>query len=170
MRPFRDRLVFDAENGQYLDGGIRYMMIRPDALMGILHELDEAQRMPVLEAFARSITRHGGKSAAAYQAMGAADAEALVRTIEATAPELGWGRWHLARTPAGFDLSVENSPFVHGHGPHHEPLCHPIVGMLRAVGRMALGGEVEVAEVACAAAGGVPACRFEVRRTAREAE
>ncbi len=166
MRTFRDRLEFDAERGEYLDNGIRYMMIRPDALMGILHELDETHRQPVLEAFARSITRAGSKSAQAYQGMGAADADALTATIQATAPELGWGRWRLSRVENGLDLSVENSPFVEGYGPHQEPVCYPIVGMLRAVGRMVLGGDVNVAEIACAAADEETVCRFEVRLSA----
>ena len=163
MKSFRERLQYDAGRGEYLDSGIRYMMIRPDALMGILHELDGAQRLPVLEAFARSITRHGSKSARAYQAMGAADADALLETIRATAPELGWGRWRFTRVDGGLDLTVENSPFAQGHGPSENPVCSPIVGMLRAIGSMALGGDVEVMETACAAMAGVDACRFEVR-------
>jgi len=163
MQTFRDRVVFDAERGEYLDNGMRYMMIRPDAVMGILHELDPAMRQPVLEAFARSITKAGGKSAASYQSMGAADADALLTTIQGTAPELGWGRWTLRRVDAGLDLTVENSPFVQGFGPSETPVCYPIVGMLTAVGRMVFGTDVSVAEVACAAMADQDVCRFEVR-------
>jgi predicted hydrocarbon binding protein len=164
MPDFRERLAFDASVGEYRDGGIRYMMIRPDALMGILHELPDAMRPTVLEAFARSITRQGGKSAAAYRDAGAASSAALVTTIQETAPQLGWGRWVLTLDENGLDLTVANSPFVAGYGESETPVCHPIIGMLTAVGRMTLGGEVTVRETACAAMQDHDHCRFEVRR------
>lgn len=160
---FRERLAFDAAQGEYRDGAIRYMMIRPDALMGMLHELPPVLRPEVLAAFARSITRHGGKSAQAYRDAGAVDASALIDTIAQTAPQLGWGIWDLRLTVAGMDLSVANSPFAAGFGPSPTPVCYPIIGMLTAVGRMALGREVMVVETACAAVTGETLCHFEVR-------
>lgn len=163
MKSFRERLRYDAERGEYLDNGIRYMMIRPDALMGILHELDPDQHMPFMDAFARSIMRHGSKSAKIYQAMGAADSQALLETIRLTAPELGWGRWRFAHVDGGLDLTIENSPFAHGHGPSETPVCSPIAGMLRAVGSIVLDGNVTAVETECAAMTGIDACRFEVR-------
>jgi len=162
---FRDRLRFDAERGEYRDGDIRYMMIRPDALMGMIAELPEDMRPHALEAFARSIRRAGGRSARSYQASGAADAAALLRVIEQTAPQLGWGRWQLDSGPDGITLAVDNSPFVAGAGPSLHPVCAPIRGMLSAVGEMALGEAVAVAETACAATGAA-CCRFTVSRAA----
>jgi hypothetical protein len=166
MAGFRERLAFDGTRGEYRDGAIRYMMIRPDALMGILHELPAAMRADVLAAFARSITDHGGKSATAYRQAGAADGAALVATIERTAPELGWGVWTLTLHDQGLDLLVDNSPFAAGHGASATPVCHAIVGMLTAVGRMVLGSEVRVRELECAATTARGICRFDVRRLA----
>ena len=162
MAGFRERLDFDEARGEYRDGAIRYMMIRPDALMGMLHQLPDAVRPQVLEALARSITHRGGQSAQSYQAAGAVDGPALVATIARTAPELGWGIWDLRLTAEGMDLSVVNSPFAAGYGTSALPVCHPIVGMLTAVGRMVLGREVAVREVSCASVAG-DACRFELR-------
>ncbi|WP_118135885.1 V4R domain-containing protein [Oceanicella sp. SM1341] len=158
---FRDRLSFDAARGEYLDSGIRYMMIRPDALMGILHELPEESRPAVLEAMARSITKAGGKSAAAYRDMGAAEADALLGVIAATAPELGWGVWSFARGADGLTLTVANAPFPAGHGPAPAPVCAPIRGMLGAIGPMVLGGPVRVEETGCAACGAAH-CTFTI--------
>ena len=158
---FRERLVFDAAAGEYRDGDIRYMMIRPDALMGILAELPEAMQGEFLAAFARSITRHGGRSAQAYRAAGDVAPGQLVATIAETAPQLGWGVWDLRHGDGALDLTVRNSPFVAGHGPAAGPVCHPIIGMLRAIGPMVLGCEVIVAETRCAAMGHA-ACRFSV--------
>jgi predicted hydrocarbon binding protein len=162
---FRDRLIYDAEHGEYRDGDIRYMMIRPDALMGMIAELPEDARPLALEAFARSIRNFGGRSARSYRATGAADVAALLGVIQQTAPQLGWGRWQLERTPDGLALTVENSPFAAGAGRSPYPVCAPIRGMLTAVGEMVLGEAVVVAETACAATG-ASCCRFSVSRAA----
>ena len=167
MTEFRDRLLFDAARGEYRDGDIRYMMIRPDALMGMIAELPGPVRPQALEAFARAIHRFGGRSARAYQESGASEADTLLRTIEATAPQLGWGRWTLTRTTEGLALRVENSPFAAGAGPSPHPVCAPIRGMLTAVGDMTLGG-VRVTETACAATGAA-CCRFTAVRSASPA-
>ncbi len=162
MPGFRDRLHFDSARGEYRDGAIRYLMLRPDALMGIFAELPEPMRPALLAAMARSITRAGGQSARAYQAAGAADPVTLARTIEVTAPELGWGVWSLTLTPAALDLTVANSPFAAGHGPAATPVCAPILGMLGAIGPMILGHPIQAAETECAAVTGGDRCRFYV--------
>ena len=161
MKSFRDRLVFDPDRGEYRDGDIRYMMIRPDALMGLIAELPPELRPRVLEAFARSIHRFGGRSARAYQQAGSTDAAALLRTIEQTAPQLGWGHWELGRAGNGLALTVRNSPFAAGAGRGPQAVCAPIRGMLTAVGEMVLETPVVVIETACAATGAA-ACGFSV--------
>ncbi len=160
---FRARLEFDPARGEYRDGDIRYMMIRPDALMGMIAELPAETRPLVLDAFARAISRFGGRSARTYRDRGAADPASLLAVIAATAPELGWGRWDIAQPADGLDVTVQNSPFPAGAGAVGHPVCAPIRGMLTAVGEFALGVPVTVAETDCAATG-APCCRFAVRR------
>jgi predicted hydrocarbon binding protein len=162
---FRDRLVYDAEQGEYRDGDIRYMMIRPDALMGMIAELREDMRPLALEAFARAIHRFGGRSARVYQAAGAADSAALLDVIQQTAPQLGWGRWRLEHTADDLVLTVQNSPFATAAVGSPYPVCAPIRGMLTAVGELVLGEAVMVTETACAATG-ASCCRFSVSRAA----
>lgn len=156
---FRDRLRYDAELGEYRDGPVRYLMIRPDALMGVLHQLPPEQRPNVLAAFARSVTAAGGDSARMYQAQGGDEAAALAQTIAETAPQLGWGAWTMEVGDGRIDVRVSNSPFAAGFGRAEAPVCHPIVGMLQAVGPMILGGPVRARETACAATG-ASACEF----------
>lgn len=165
---FRARLAYDHAAGEYRDGALRYMLIRPEALMGLIAELPEAARPAAFEAFARALHRVGGGSARTYRAAGAATPEALLATIAATAPQLGWGRWEIARDGAGLTVTVRNSPFAAGAGPAPGPVCAPIRGMLRAVGEMALGTPVVTEETECAAAG-APCCRFAVTPAAPQA-
>lgn len=162
MAGFRDRLAFDAVLGEYRDSGIRYMMIRNDALMGLFAELPEECRLPALEALGRSIREYGGRSAAAYRAMGAADAELMLQTVAETAPQLGWGVWRFRREGAALVLEVENSPFAAGSPPSPHPVCDAICGMLAAIGPAVTGGAVSVAEERCAARDGGTTCVFRI--------
>lgn len=159
---FRERLRHDSA-GAYYDGPIRYMMIRPDALMGLFARLDDDARQEALEALAASITEHGGRSAQSY--VSPHEVDALTTIIADTAPQLGWGLWRFE--PAGegtLTVHVENSPFAEGAA-FGGTVCHPIVGMLRAVGAMVFGKSCEVSEVHCAN-DGADTCHFRVAATA----
>jgi len=151
---FRERLAWDPARGELRDGDVRYLIIRGDTLMGLFRALPERERAAALEALERSVVEHGRRSAQRYQAMGAAEARALLGVIEATAPQLGWGVWRFTEiSERGLVLEVRNSPFAAGYGASATPVCHAIAGMLRAVGALALGGEVRVAEEQCGAQG-----------------
>ena len=165
MPAFRDRLTFDGARGEYRDGDIRYLMMRPDALMGLFAELPEAARGEALAALAHSVARFGGRSARSYRAAGAATPAALLDSIAATAPQLGWGVWELRLEDDALHLTVENSPFAAGFGASAQPVCAAVTGMLRAVGELVFGGEVSAAEDSCAATGAA-CCRFTARRAA----
>ncbi|QEW23127.1 V4R domain protein (plasmid) [Paracoccaceae bacterium] len=160
---FRDRVAFDPQAGTYFDGAMRYIFIKPEALMGIALALPEDQRGAVLEAMADSVFINGGKSARTYQDAGAADGEALLAVIRETAPQLGWGSWTTQVDGDVLTVTVAGSPFAMGYGPADRPVCTPILGMLRAVSPVVLGGPVEVMETACAAMGAA-ACTFTARR------
>lgn len=156
---FRDRLVYDEDAGTYHDGAMRYMFIKPEALMGIAHAMPMDQRGTVLEAMADSVFQAGGKSARTYHSAGADDAEKLLSVIRETAGQLGWGKWTTAIDGDTLTVTIENSPFVFGYGRADVPVCTPIKGMLRAVSAMTLGGPTVVEETQCAA-GGADRCIF----------
>ena len=88
------------------------------------------------------------------------DLDALLATIVATAPQLGWGCWQLEKEPGRLRLTVRNSPFAHGYGASAGPVCHGIRGMLRGVAELWLGQAATSAELQCAAQGHA-ACLFE---------
>jgi predicted hydrocarbon binding protein len=160
---FHDRLAFDPDAGTLYDGEIRYLMIRPDALMGLFKLLPAARRAEALDAFANSVCEHGGRSAQKYRAMGAVDGDKLLAVIVETAPQLGWGSWTFVERAADrLVLEVRNSPFAQGHGRHAAPVCAPIAGMLRAVAGLVLGGATTAEETGCACQG-EPSCRFVAR-------
>ena len=149
---FIDRLKLDAAAGTWMDQTRRYLLVRPDTLMGMFRKLPEPARQQALEALALSVFEHGADSARAYRAMGGTG-DKLIDMIAETAPQLGWGQWRFAREEAGLRLAVSGSPFAEGHGPSDEPVCHAIKGMLRAVATLAFATPMAVSESACASMG-----------------
>lgn len=169
--PLRERLCW--HDGAVHDGPRRYLMMRPDALMGALAALDDGARAAMLAAWASSTQRHGGASLQAYAQQLAGDADALVAATAAAAADLGWGTWTLQREPRGLSLQVAGSPFVDGWrmatgAVAAVPVCAPIRGMFTALAGQLMGGTPQVDEVHCAAMHGDGAChcRFEARRAA----
>ena len=138
------------ERGGLMIGPNRYILIRPDALMGLFARLDKTERLSALNAFASSTAEHGGKSTASYAGEGFLESRALISAITETAPKLGWGQWSLNLKPSGLDLSVNNSPFVAGFGISEHAVCAPICGMLAAISEQIFGGRTSVIETQCA--------------------
>jgi len=167
----RERLSW--QDGAVHDGPRRYLMMRPDVLMGAVAALDDAARAALLAAWAETTRMHGGASLQAYAQQLGGDADALIAATVAAAADLGWGSWALQREPWGLSLQVVNSPFVTGWRAAAaqaalRPVCAPVRGMLAALGAALLPGGTSVAETDCAAQHDDPSCpcRFEARSAA----
>ncbi len=155
----RERLVFDHDNGCVHDGPRRYLLMRPDVLMGMVRKLPSALQSTVLEAFADSVAEHGADSIRAYHQMTGGDVDALLAVTAGAAADLGWGRWQFSRTDASLCLAVGGSPFAAGHGSSATPVCAPIRGMFATVATTVQGAPMSVTEIECAAQG-AGCCRF----------
>jgi predicted hydrocarbon binding protein len=162
--PLRDRLQWDGVRGRVHDGPRRYLMMRPDVLMGAAVALDAAARAALFEALADATHRYGGHSLRAYAEQVAGDPEALLSATASAAADLGWGRWMLQRDGERLSLEVHDSPFAAGWreaggGDATEPVCAPIRGMLAALAELLLGPHARIDECRCAAMQPGP-CRF----------
>ena len=147
------------------EGGIRYLRMRADTLMGMFRLLEEPARAQAFAALARSSAEHGGDSARRYMEAGAGNVAALLAMIENTAGEFGWGEWKFRERDAEhLALDVRDSPFAEAFGAADTPVCAPIRGMLEAVAALALGGAREAREIECRACGAA-LCRFEAQAT-----
>ena len=155
------RELMDDQGGLRL-GDIRYMLIRPDVLMGIFTHLPEEMVSHVFEAFAKSVEENGGKSVQSYRGEAAENPKDLLQIVAQTAPKLGWGLWEISERQDGFTLRVEHSPFVAGHGPAERPVCSAIEGMLSALACSVYGKNAVVREENCGAVTGSEYCEFRV--------
>ena len=165
----RQRLQWDG--AAVHDGPRRYLLMRPDVLMGAALRLDGAARAALFDALAASTAQHGSDSLRAYAAQVGGDAAALLEATASAAADLGWGRWTLQRLDDALQLDVHDSPFAAGwraaagtDAPHS--VCAPIRGMFTALAAQVQDAPVQVEETACAAqtdTGGI--CHFIARPT-----
>lgn len=170
----RERLQYDSTHGALSDGPRRYLLMRPDSLMGALRALDPETREVVFEALAQSVLRFGGDSLRAYAASAPGDAQALISTTVDAAADLGWGQWTVRRRGDSLQVLVQHSPFAAGWtaaDTRRQPrtgdtkdtdlpvVCAPIRGLLAALAGALGWPTVRVQEMSCAAQGHAD-CRF----------
>ena len=158
MSGFWERATKDPDKGEIKDGETRYVMFRTDVIAALVNQLPKDTRHAILESFAKAVNENGGKSLSRYLEMVDGDIDALLATVEATAPSLGWGVWHFEKTAQKLSLEVENSPFTHFDAPPNAPSCAPILGMFTALAELIFERAI-VNEERCGA-DGAGACLF----------
>jgi hypothetical protein len=157
-------LKHDHGSGEIFDDGIRYILIRPDVLMGVADSSGGIALNVFLKALENSAFRNVQDSFAQYRSDGRfSDTDVLDSTCRIAAT-LGWGLWTANRQEDGSTIvEVPNSPFAAGFGPSAEVVCAPIVGILKAVALAQSAAAQEVREVCCVARGDTT-CRFRIPR------
>ena len=103
MGALKDRMRHDASHGAIYDADRRYIMMRADVLMGLLHQVPADHRPALLRAMADSVADNGGRSAQAYfQSLGG-DARAFLDTMTSSSADVGWGVWRFHQDAEGFE-------------------------------------------------------------------
>jgi uncharacterized protein len=148
----------DLGAGRIADGQIRYILMRPDVLMGIAKHLPPGA---FLEALEESAAARAKASFEYYQSLGVRDLQEMMAKCAESAAKLGWGTWTFSGERRDFRLTVQNSPFAEAAGSSSGPVCAAICGVLRAMFSAQGEAEVSVVETQCAAHG-ADACRFQI--------
>ena len=152
---------FDLAAGTVRDGALRYLLIRPDVLMGTARKLGHIPEF--VRAFEESAYANARESFEVYRAQGKLDVHDFLERTAQSAARLGWGLWSVEGGDGGRpSVIVRNSPFAAGIGHCDVPACGPICGILRALYVVMLGEEVLVQETQCTAQGALD-CRFQFR-------
>ena len=154
---------FDEKAGEIRDGGIRYLLMRPDVLMGLLKNLDENSRVEALKAFETSAFENGKASLLHYKSFNFTNPGEALDFLCHTASKLGWGTWAHSIDQSGNPVfHVENSPFAAGYGQSEQPVCAPASGILRAAIDVFFDKDAVIKESECVSQG-AGCCRFELR-------
>ena len=137
-------------------GGARYLLIRPETLVGLQKAVEGALGERAAACIAAGGRAGGSKAAAALHGT----AEERVRRMLRVGGEIGWGEFALERlTATELHVSVRRSPVAEAYGPSAGPVCHLIRGVLESLAVATFGRSCTVVETACAAAG-ASVCRF----------
>ncbi len=139
--------------GAIFDGNIRYVMIRPDVLMGTARQLGQGGA-DFLAALEESAFQNAQASFATYRESDRFGEEDFLASACGVANKLGWGLWSASEELNGTRVvRVDNSPFAEGYGTSGHPVCAPIKGVLRAIALIGYGQSAIVQETACVAQG-----------------
>ncbi len=148
-------LQADGRGGLTL-GGSRYLLIRPETLVG----LQKAVELALGERAAACIVAGGRAGGARAAASLDGSADERVRRLLRIGGEIGWGEFALERlTAAELTVAVRHSPVAESYGPSAAPVCHLIRGVLESLAIATFGRPATVVEAACVAMG-APVCRF----------
>lgn len=154
------RLTLEAESGTLSQLGIRYVLMRPDVIMGALNHLESPAT--VVEAMKKSAFENARGSFSRYIETGFSDGVDPIEHACRMAGQLGWGEWRVTRrAAASYAVSVSNSPFIAGVEVRDVKLCGWIAGVLKAAAAASFGEHVEADEIGCACMG-ASHCEFEI--------
>lgn len=145
-------ISWDPESGTLTQSGIRYVLMRPDVVMGTAAYLPNPEDF--VEAIAESAFANAQGSFAHYRDSGALDgADPLKHGCE-MAGRLGWGSWDIARKDGSkYTVCVKNSPFALAPEGSDQAMCGWIAGVLRALVATHGNSGAVVTETRCAAQG-----------------
>lgn len=147
----------DDGHGRLLHRGARFMLIRPETLMGAQRALEGAAGATAAECFTAGGRAGGARAIAAT----AGQARERLERLVTMGRELGWGEFGVESwSPARMVITVRHSAFAEAYGRSSGPVCHLLRGVLEAFAEQLLGRPVRVTESRCAATG-EPLCRFE---------
>ncbi len=159
-------LEYSEQEGALSYKGVRYLLIRPETVMGVFRALAVELPKEAGEIFYMGGFAGGKLSAEKYrEVFGLSDRE-IVEFMMRMGGQLGWGRFELMSLDAdkkNLQVAVHNSPYAQGHGPSELPVCHFIRGVLAGLAEGVFGGPVESRETSCLAVNPGP-CRFQIGR------
>jgi uncharacterized protein len=151
------------ESGTIMDGGIRYVVLRADVLMGVARELGGSKPIDFVAALEESAFKQSRDSFEEYAAQGRFGTADFLSSASQIAGALGWGAWSVSDTESSARrVEVRDSPFAAGYGASAHPVCGAICGVLRAIALVGYGRPARVEEVHCAAQGTGDVCRFHI--------
>jgi len=150
------RLAHDGRGG-FRHGDSRFLLIRPETLVGVQQAVERALGARAAECFVEGGRAGGARALSSI----AGSAEERARGLTAMAADLGWGTLTVETlTPTSLVVIGSNSPFPAAHAATGDPVCHLTRGVLEALAENLFGRRVPVHETHCEAAGALR-CRFE---------
>ena len=160
-----DELVYDQSSGSLRYKGVRYLLIRPETLVGFQKALVQNCSQDADDNLFEGGFTGGSLSAKKYKDLHNFGDREIIEFMMNMGNQIGWGNFSLVRyDPSEMHLcvAVEDSPFAEAYGQSSQSVCHLIRGVLAGMASVLFGGACLAEEVECRAKGDA-SCRFVIK-------
>jgi predicted hydrocarbon binding protein len=151
-----DQLVYDPASGTLTYRDIRYVVIRPETIVGFQKSIEKHNRKTAQDALFQGGYQGGYLSAKKFkETQNLSDREAIDFMMTMGA-EIGWGHFQLIdydSESCKLQIKVENSAFAEAYGDSTEGVCHLINGVLSGLAAVVFGRNCKGIETECVAKG-----------------
>lgn len=151
-----DELTYDATKGELNYKGVRYLLIRPETLVGMQKGIEDACGEGGNEKIFRGGFEGGYLSAKKFKEIHKFSNREILDFMINMGNEIGWGSFKLELfdPPAKkIRIAVENSPFAENYSKSSMGVCHLIRGVVSGMASVIFGQECIASEVSCRAKG-----------------
>ena len=141
-----DQLMYDSASGALTYRDVRYLLIRPETIVGFQKTIEKHSRTGAQEALFQGGYRGGYLSAKKYKEMQNLSDSETISFMMTMGAELGWGNFQLVEYDfenRKLQIEVKNSAFAKAYGDSKEGVCHLISGVLSGRNPAGLPGCVE---------------------------
>ena len=151
-----DQLIFDPDTGALKYEDVRYLLIRPETLVGFQKIIEEHSREIAQKALFQGGHRGGYLSAQKYKEVKNLSDEQTIRFMMTMGTEIGWGHFKLVEYDfenRKLQIRVKNSTFAQAYGRSAEGVCHLIRGVLSGLASFLFSQDCLATETECLAKG-----------------
>lgn len=157
-----DELVYDQSSGSLMYKGVRYLLMRPETLVGFQKALVQNCSQEADDNLFQGGFTGGSLSAKKYKDLHHFSDNEIIEFMMNMGNQIGWGNFNLERydpTEEHLCVVVQHSPFAQAYGQSPLGVCHLIRGVLAGMAAVLFGADCSADEVECLAKGDA-SCRF----------
>ena len=151
-----DQLVYDPAAGKLTYRDIRYVIIRPETIVGFQRTIEQHSRKGARDALFQGGYQGGYLSAKKFKEIKNLSDTETIGFMMTMGAEIGWGHFELIEydfEKLKLNVRVENSAFAEAYGDATEGVCHLINGVLSGLATVLFGRNCEGSETQCLAKG-----------------
>jgi predicted hydrocarbon binding protein len=159
-----DELKYDAASGALTYREVRYLLIRPETIVGFQKTIEKHSRTGAQDALFQGGYRGGYLSAKKYKEMQNLSDSQTISFMMTMGAEIGWGNFKLIEYDfenRKLQIRVENSAFAETYGDATEGVCHLISGVISGLASVIFSINCTASETQCLAKGD-ECCEFNV--------
>ena len=161
-----DEIEYDPESGALSYKDVRYLLIRPETIVGFQKSIEKRDRKTGINALFQGGFQGGYRSAKKFKEIQNLSDKETINFMMAMGAEIGWSNFQLIEyDPENQDLQirVENSAFASAYGESAEGVCHLISGVLSGLATVLFARNCTASETKCLARGDAH-CAFHVSK------